>query len=190
LTGNSAGIHTGDVTGNLTGKVTGDVTGNLTGDVTGDITGNLTGDITGNLTGDITGNLTGDITIDNISAGSSGKITANADICATAFIATSDGRLKKDVTPIEAPLDKIHQIRGVHYKWKSNDADDTGVIAQEVQAVLPDVVHTKADGYLGVDYSRLVSLLIESVKGVDDKIDAVSSRVDSFVGEAQLQASL
>lgn len=95
---------------------------------------------------------------------------------AQSFSALSDGRLKKDITPIDAPLNKLHQIRGVHYKWKNNDVDDTGLIAQEVQAVLPDVVHSiNKDGYLSVDYSRVVSLLVESIKAVDKKVDDMAA---------------
>ena len=97
----------------------------------------------------------------------SGSFTATGNI--TAF---SDERLKENVQTIEGALDKVSQMRGVTYNYKSelNDGQrGTGVIAQEMQQVMPEVVQ---DGeYLSVAYGNLVGVLIEAVKELKAELD-------------------
>ena len=79
--------------------------------------------------------------------------------------ANSDSRLKEEVKPIENALDKVDAINGVTFSLI--DGDDTrrvGVIAQDVQAVLPEAVHADEDGLLSVAYGNMVGLLVEAVK--------------------------
>ena len=91
---------------------------------------------------------------------------------ATSWDNTSDSRLKTAVTTIPSALEKILSLRGVTFEWKTeefpdrNFADGTqiGLIAQEVEKVYPQLVHTNEDGYKSVAYSNLVSPLIEAVK--------------------------
>ena len=97
----------------------------------------------------------------------SGSFTATGNI--TAF---SDERLKENIETIEGALDKVSQMRGVTYKYKSelNDGQrGTGVIAQEMQKVMPEVVQ---DGeYLSVAYGNIVGVLIEAVKELKAELD-------------------
>ena len=99
----------------------------------------------------------------------SGKTTFD-----TAFIATtSDIRLKKDIELIPDALDKVCALRGVTYERIDSGERQTGVIAQEVQAVLPEAVMTMADEQqtLSVAYGNMVGLLIEAIKELNHKVD-------------------
>ena len=104
---------------------------------------------------------------------SNGGRNLNGDFTATGNVtAFSDERLKENVETIEGALDKVSQMRGVTYKFKSelNDGQrGTGVIAQEMQQVMPEVVQ---DGeYLSVAYGNLVGVLIEAVKELKAELD-------------------
>jgi hypothetical protein len=86
---------------------------------------------------------------------------------ATAWSAVSDRRAKTNITIIENPLEKIENISGIRYDWINSSfgsKPEVGVIAQEVQKVLPEIVIEDPDGLLAVEYSRLTPLLIEGVK--------------------------
>ena len=81
-------------------------------------------------------------------------------------VQTSDSRYKKEIQTLPSALKNILSLRGVSYYWKDRD-DDTqqiGVIAQEVEKIYPQLVHTNEDGYKSVAYANLVSPLIEAVK--------------------------
>ena len=108
---------------------------------------------------------------------SNGGRNLNGDFTATGNVtAFSDERLKENVQTIEGALDKVLQMRGVTYKFKSelNDGQrGTGVIAQEMQQVMPEVVQ---DGeYLSVAYGNLVGVLIESIKELKAEIEELKN---------------
>ena len=97
----------------------------------------------------------------------SGSFTATGNV--TAF---SDERLKENVETIEGALDKVLQMRGVTYNYKSelNDGQrGTGVIAQEMQQVMPEVV--EEGEYLSVAYGNIVGVLIEAVKELKEELN-------------------
>jgi hypothetical protein len=117
---------------------------------------------------------------DRVEVGAALSVTGNTVITGilsvtddiTAFY-SSDSRLKDDITPIEEPLNKIMSISGNTYTWneKSNkEGEDVGVIAQEIEQVLPKAVTTRADGYLAVDYHKIIPLLVEAVKELTEKV--------------------
>ena len=90
-----------------------------------------------------------------------------AVVLANSFNSASDARLKKDVVSLDGALDKIDAIRGVHYHWidaAQPQSRQVGVIAQEIQAVYPELVKEGGNGYLSVDYPKLTAVLIQSVK--------------------------
>jgi len=100
-----------------------------------------------------------------------GSFTATGNV--TAF---SDIKLKKDINVISNPLEKINDIRGVQYKRIDTDEIQCGVIAQEVQKVLPEVVISNIDPETGEDmlsvaYGNMVGLLIEGIKELKSEID-------------------
>lgn len=111
-----------------------------------------------------------------------GEIIATNDI--TAFY-SSDERLKENIVDLEGALDKVKAMRGVTFDWKelseeerktihSHEGHDLGVIAQEVQAVYPELVHQRDHGYLSVDYVKLTAVLIQAVKELSAKVDELS----------------
>jgi len=96
-----------------------------------------------------------------------GKATFNDDV-----VAFSDERLKSDIKTIDNALDKVSQMRGVSFV--KNGHKSIGVIAQEVQKVLPEIVSTeKKDGdeYLGVAYGNIVGVLIEAIKDLQNQVN-------------------
>ena len=130
--------------------------------------------------GHISGSYTSHLTMGQIS--SSGDIVAEGDVVA---YYSSDIRLKDNVEVIKGSLDKIDGIRGVEFDWNEKSpgwakerGHDVGVIAQEVQKVLPEVVQERKNGYLGVDYKRIVPLLIESVKELKQEVEYLKKKVN------------
>ncbi|KKS06136.1 MAG: hypothetical protein UU59_C0035G0007 [candidate division WWE3 bacterium GW2011_GWE1_41_27] len=92
--------------------------------------------------------------------------------------ATSDGRLKTNVTTIDNALDKVMQLRGVTFNWLDPTAPKrmTGMIAQEVAAVMPELVFQNPnDGYLGMFYGETTGLLVEATKELNTKLLAMES---------------
>ena len=96
--------------------------------------------------------------------------------CADDLVAfdSSDKRLKDNIRKIEKPLDKLDKINGYKFKWNTkqdiHEGEDYGVIAQEVEEVMPEIVNLKESGYYGVKYDKLIPLLIESVKELKAEI--------------------
>ena len=87
---------------------------------------------------------------------------------ATDFDSTSDQRLKKNIKPIEGALDKVTKLVGVEFDWVNTDKKSIGVIAQQVEEVVPELVHTNSKGYKSVSYGNLVALLIEAIKELSE----------------------
>ena len=110
--------------------------------------------------------------------GVNNTINAGGDVIA---FASSDERLKDNIKPIENPLDKISQISGNTFDWNSEkqniyNGKDYGVIAQEIQKVMPELVDTRDSGYLAVKYDKIVPLLIESIKELKREIEELKSK--------------
>ena len=108
-----------------------------------------------------------------------GDVEATGDIVA---FASSDERLKDNIQPIDNPLEKLSQISGKTFDWNEEKQNiykgrDYGVIAQEIEAVLPELVNTREDtGYKAVKYDKLVPLLIESIKELQKQIEELKSK--------------
>jgi hypothetical protein len=113
-----------------------------------------------------------------------GLIRATNDVIA--FFG-SDSRLKENVTPIVNPIEKISQIGGYTYDWipmegiHENEGHDVGVIAQEIEAILPEIVTTRDNGYKAVKYERLVALLIECVKEQQNQITNLENKINKII---------
>ena len=109
-----------------------------------------------------------------------GAITATGDI--TAYY-TSDERLKENIQPIQNALSKVETISGNEYDWKegfeeihTKKGNDIGVIAQEIQKILPQAVIERDNGYLGVNYEKIIPLLIEAIKELSVKVDRLENK--------------
>jgi hypothetical protein len=126
----------------------------------------------------------GSLGIGMAASGTSGRIDASGDIVA---FSTSDKNFKENITPIENAIEKIRMISGNTYDWKSDmkefhgfEGNDVGVIAQEIEAVLPQLVTTRETGYKAVKYDKLVALLIEGIKEQQQNIDNLTIQVEEL----------
>jgi hypothetical protein len=109
------------------------------------------------------------------------KLTVTGDIKATGTILqSSDERLKEDIRVIDNPISRLDSIDGTIYKLKGIPGDKIGVIAQQVQEVIPEVVHEDHTGYLSVDYNGLVGVLIGAVKEQSTLIKTLEQRISAL----------
>lgn len=106
--------------------------------------------------------------------------------------ANSDERLKKNIQQITGSLDKIEKLRGVTFDWRQDmDIKDLstqrqiGMIAQEVESVLPELVNISPLGYKGIDYSKLTSVLVEAIKEQQAQIQDQKDKTESLNKEVQ-----
>ena len=112
-----------------------------------------------------------------------GEIIATNDI--TAFH-SSDKRLKTNIQTIQDPLAKLQKIGGYTFDWipiqgiHSNTGNDVGVIAQEIEEILPEVTTTRDNGYKAVRYEKLTPLLIECIKSQQSQIDDLHDRLSKL----------
>jgi hypothetical protein len=113
-----------------------------------------------------------------------GRIDATNDVVA---FSSSDIRFKENIVPIENALDKISKISGNTYDWKAEnkiehgyEGNDVGVIAQEIEAVLPQLVQTRENGFKAVKYDKLVALLIEGIKEQQQQIEKLRMDLDNY----------
>jgi hypothetical protein len=115
-----------------------------------------------------------------VNSGVAGRIDASNDIVA---YSTSDRRWKDNITPIESPLQKLLELGGYEFDWREdkkvhgNKGHDVGVIAQEVEAVLPEAVQTRSSGMKAVRYEKIIPLLIETIKEQQKQIDELKNRI-------------
>jgi hypothetical protein len=116
-----------------------------------------------------------------------GEIRATNEI--TAFY-SSDERLKENIKKIDNALYKLRKVRGVVFDWKDEVIEkrggednyfvrkhDTGVIAQEVEQVLPEVVAIREDGYKAVRYEKLAGIIIQAINELADEVEEIKKRL-------------
>ena len=108
----------------------------------------------------------------------SGSIRASGTV-----VQSSDIRLKENIKNISNASDKLERISGVYFNWRDSKKAAVGVIAQEVQEVLPEVVSEDNKGYLNVDYGGIVPLLIETVKEQKNTIENLEKRISQLEGK-------
>jgi hypothetical protein len=122
----------------------------------------------------------GSLGIGTAASGVSGEIRATGDI--TAFY-SSDIRLKENIQPIQNALEKVESISGNTYDWKegyeelhSHKGNDVGVIAQEIEEILPQIVTNRDNGFKAVQYEKIIPLLIEAIKELSDKVKVLENK--------------
>ena len=122
------------------------------------------------------------------------KVNGTMEI-ATAYT-SSDKRWKKDVEPLEGALQKIGRLKGVSYLWRRDEfpkkgfpaGRQLGLIAQEVEKIVPEVVNTDSQGYKSVSYDSLVPLLIEALKEQQQtiaKLQRVTAEQDQAINRLE-----
>jgi hypothetical protein len=125
------------------------------------------------------------VQFNSLGVGTAGPVTAGLIRATNDVIAFygSDERLKENITPIENSLDILKQINGYYFDWKEmpgiheNEGHDIGVIAQEIGAVLPEIVTTRDNGYMAVKYEKLVALLIQTNKELLNRVEALEEKI-------------
>lgn len=134
------------------------------------------------------------------------KLDVNGDAkCNTLYTSQiqgiSDERLKKEISPIQGALAKILQLQGVTYTWRKDmekqagyifkTGTDYGVIAQEIQKILPELVQKDAKGFLTVDYVHITPVLIEAMKEQEKEIEGLKNEVQELkIMIQQIQQSI
>lgn len=109
------------------------------------------------------------------------KLDVSGSIRATGTVMqSSDERLKEDIFPIDNALDRVDAIEGVYFKWNGKEERQVGVIAQQIQKVLPEVVSEDNNGYLSVSYTGIVPLLLEAVKEQKSIIEELVERIEKL----------
>jgi hypothetical protein len=107
-----------------------------------------------------------------------GNLLVTGIITATDFNSASDINLKQNIQKIDNPIDKIIKIEGVKFDWKLNNKSSMGVIAQNIEEVLPELV--SGGGSKTVNYNGIIGLLIECVKTQQEQIDNLNKRLDEL----------
>ena len=132
------------------------------------------------------------VTNSNVHIGGAGnpaqELQVTGDVVVTGNITafySSDISLKDNIRPIESAIFKVQQIRGVTFDWneKSNKLQqekghDVGLIAQEVEKVLPEVVQIREDGIKAISYEKVVPLLVEAIKEQQVTIENLTKRIE------------
>ena len=107
---------------------------------------------------------------------SDGDFHADGDVVAFSTTVSSDRKLKENIQVVPNALDKVEALNGVTFDWKRDGTPSAGVIAQEVQEVLPEAVKEVTplkggDSHLSVNYHALTSILIEAIKELKAEIE-------------------
>lgn len=125
--------------------------------------------------------VVGDI---RIGTGVTGCVLDN-DGTVIAGVCSSDARFKRDIAPFEPVLAKVARLRPVHFHWRQDEfpakrfgaRESYGLVAQDVEQVLPELVVTDADGYKAVNYGKLPLLAIQAIKELQDRNAALEARI-------------
>lgn len=100
------------------------------------------------------------------------KLEIAGNVKATAFLYSSDERLKKNVQPLGNELDKVLLLKPVLFNWRYDDGSDVGFIAQEVEKIFPEVVRTNSITNLkSIDYSKLTVFLVKALQEQQKEIE-------------------
>jgi len=113
----------------------------------------------------------------NENASRPGSLMADGDVTAYKISQNSDKRLKKNISTINHGLEKVNALRGVNYKLLRDSTDHVGLIAQEVEEIIPEVVSDDSTGMKSVNYGALVGVLIEAVKDLSKEIEILKAKL-------------
>ena len=140
-----------------------------------------------NVTDDTTTNASRYIIFAN---GTSGAITEQVSstklffnpstglLTSTDYNSSSDKRLKKNIKTVESALDKVIALRGVSFNWEEGGAKSIGLIAQEAEKVIPEIVLQDENGYLGIKYNNLIGVLVEAIKEQQEQINTLKKLIE------------
>ena len=112
---------------------------------------------------------------------STGKLNA------TSFNSLSDILSKENIKTLDNALSKILVMRGVSFTWKGTEDKSIGLIAQEVEPILPEVVSTSEDGIKSVSYDSIIGLLIEGIKEQQQTIEQMKSSINILLDKINIE---
>jgi hypothetical protein len=118
-------------------------------------------------------NASGDFSAGSITCA---NLTAGFTVEAADFNSTSDENLKTNIETVQNPLDTVQQLRGVTFDWKATNKPSVGIIAQELEKVLPELVNNGE--HKSVNYNGLVGVLIEAVKELSAEVQELKSQLN------------
>ncbi len=113
---------------------------------------------------------------------SNGAIEFTGIVTAPQLIETSSLAFKTNVRTYENALETVKRLRGVHFDWKESGKPSVGLIAEEVEGVVPEVVAHNDGAAMGVNYSALVGVLVEAVKEQQKVVQQQQTELDSLRG--------
>ena len=97
------------------------------------------------------------------------------------IVCSSDATLKKEITNIENATEKLNELNGVSFKWRNSERDSFGVIAQDVEKVMPSAVHiSKNNGKRTVNYNAIIGLLVEGIKEQNERYATLEKQFEEF----------
>ena len=99
-------------------------------------------------------------------------------LTSTDYNSSSDKRLKKNIKTVESALDKVIALRGVSFNWEEGGAKSIGLIAQEAEKVIPEIVLQDENGYLGIKYNNLIGVLVEAIKEQQEQINTLKKLIE------------
>ena len=109
------------------------------------------------------------------------EIAASGNITSPYFYSQSDINLKKDLVRVTNALDIVKLLDGYWFKWKNNDADSIGLIAQYVESVLPMLIGSAPDGTKTVLYNGMIAILLEAIKAQQVQIDEIKAKINEKI---------
>ena len=117
--------------------------------------------------------------------GTGAKLQVSGGVSSNGVLLTSDAKFKKNLLPINDSLEKVLGMKGLSYEWKTDEYIEKsfpegrhyGVIAQQIEKVLPEVVNTAPDGTKAVAYTEIIPVLIEAIKEQQKQIDELKKRL-------------
>jgi hypothetical protein len=104
----------------------------------------------------------------------------NGQLSATNFDSLSDLNKKTDIETIQNAIETVGELRGVTFRWKDNGHKSMGLIAQEIEQVIPEVVVTNQYGEKSVTYGSLIGLLVESIKELDEQVKEIKNHLNKL----------
>ena len=118
----------------------------------------------------------GSASVANVSSTKLYFVPSNGTLSATVFVSLSDIKVKEDIVTISNATEYVKQLEGVEFRWKDNKNKSAGVIAQELERILPHLVEEDINGTKSVNYSGIIAYLIQSVKELSSRIEELERR--------------
>ena len=99
-------------------------------------------------------------------------------LTSTDYNSSSDKRLKKNIKTVENAVETIQSLRGVTFNWIEGSSKGIGLIAQEVEKIIPDVVTSDENGYMGIKYTNIIGILVEAIKDQQEQINTLRKQIE------------